>query len=216
MVALEAATGDIAWRGTYGSPVVFASVSENATGAGTIYAGMSSPDRIVAFAGSYDVQVFDITLTPISNSDVFQASVDASIRNVGDENISRSFQVWVNDTVQGLTTVLADTTIPYLRAREGFTVRIDSWNFTAGTHKLNVAIEQLPGERDRQNNYLQVSFFASAGPPKVVTVWSQGFWIGLVVVGIAGLGAGWLIAVAGRRREREAADITRSRQESRP
>src|SRR5207249_9779372 len=107
MIALDPATGDLAWMGTYGSPIVFASVSENATGSGTIFAGMSSPDRVVAFGGSSDLQAFDIALTPISNPGVFQASVEASIRNVGDENVSRSFRVWLNDTIQGVTTVLA-------------------------------------------------------------------------------------------------------------
>jgi hypothetical protein len=216
MAALAPATGDVTWTGTFGSAVVYASVSENATGRGTIYAGMSFPDRVVAFGGSSDLRAVDITLTPISNPDVFQASIDASIRNGGDENVSRSFWVWVNDTVQGAPTTLANTTLPYLRPGDGFTVHIDSWNFSAGTHTISVAVQRLPGDRDSSNNAISFKFFASAGPPKILTVWSPAFWVALIVVGVAGLGAGWLVAVANRRRDQEAAGTVRGRQEPRP
>jgi outer membrane protein assembly factor BamB len=215
MDALNATTGDVTWTGTYGSPVAFASVSENATGSGTIYAGMSSPDRVVAFGGSSDLRARDIALTQIPTPNVFQASIDASIQNVGDENVSQSFWVSVSDTIAGDTTVLANTTVPYLGRNAAFTVSIDSWNFTAGTHSISLKVQVLPGDRNPNNNTLSFEFFATAGPPKIITVWSPGFWIALIVVGVAGLGAGWLIAVANRRREQEVAELIRSRQEPR-
>ena len=215
MVALDSGTGDVTWSGTYAAPIAQASVSGNATGKGVIYAGTSSPDRVVAFAGSSDLRAVDITLTPISNPDVFQATIDASIKNSGDENVSRSFSVWVNDTVAGVPRILSNTTVPYLKAGDGFTVHIESWNFTAGTHTISVAAERVPGERNSQNNAISFKFFASAGPPRIVTTWSPAFWIGLVVIGVAGIGAGWLIAMANRRREREAAEMIRARQEPR-
>jgi len=216
MFALNSTTGDVTWNGTYGSPVAFASISENATGSGTIYAGMSSPDRVVAFGGWSDLRTVGITVTQIPNPNVFQASIDASIQNVGDENVSQSFWVSVSDKIAGGTTVLANTTVPYLRAKAGVTVSIDSWNFTAGTHTISLMVQVLPGDRNPKNNTLSFEFFATAGPPKIITVWSPGFWIALIVVGVAGLGAGWLIAVANRRREQEAAGTVRGPQEPRP
>ena len=215
MVALASGTGDVTWSGTYATPITRASVSENATGKGVIYAGTSSPDRVVAFAGSSDLRAVDITLTPITNPDVFQATVDASIKNAGDENVSRSFSVWVNDTVAGVPRILSNTTVPYLKAGDGFTVHIESWNFTAGTHTISIAAERVPGDRNPQNNAISFKFFASVGPPRIVTMWSPAFWIGLVVIGVAGIGAGWLVAIANRRREREAAEMIQARQEPR-
>ena len=215
MVALDSGAGDVTWSGTYAAPIALASVSENATGKGVIYAGTSSPDRVVAFAGSSDLRAVDITLTPISNPDVFQATIDASIKNAGDENVSLSFSVWVNDTVAGVPRILSNMTVPYLKAGDGFTVHIEAWNFTSGTHTISVAAERVPGDRNTQNNAISFKFFASVGPPRIVTMWSPAFWIGLVVIGVAGIGAGWLIAMANRRREREAAEMIRARQEPR-
>ena len=215
MVSLDPSTGDVTWSSPYGSGVAIASVSENATGKGVIYAGMSSPDRVVAFGGSSDLRAVDISLTPIPNPDVFQAAVDASIKNAGDENVSRSFRVWVNDSVAGVPTNLRTTTVPYLKAGDGVTIHIDSWNFSTGTHTLSVTVETVPGDRNPNNNAISNKFFASAGPPKIVTVWSPAFWVALVVVGVAGVGAGWLVAIGQRRREHEAAEVVRSRQEPR-
>ena len=98
---------------------------------------------------------------------------------------------------------------------DSVTIHIDSWNFSAGTHTISVAVEVVPGDRNPNNNAISNKFFASAGPPKVVTVWSPAFWVALVVVGVAGVGAGWLVAIGQRRREHEAAEIVRSRQEPR-
>ncbi len=216
MVALNATTGDMAWTGKFGSPVGFASVSENATGKGTIYGGMSSPDRVVAFGGSSDLRPLDISVAQIPNPNAYQASIDATIVNSGDENVSRNFWVSVTDSFQGDDIELANATVPYLRSQASFRVTIDSWNFTSGQHTISVEIQKLPEDRNPDNNTASYKFFATVGPPRVFTEWSPAFWIGLIVVGVAGLGAGWLIAVAGRRREREAAEMARSRQESRP
>jgi len=213
VVALDPTSGDISWSGEFGS-VAYASISENSTGRGVIYAGLSTPDRLAAYQGSSDLRAVDLTVSAVPNPDVFQASIDATIKNAGDESVSRPFYVSVTDTIGGIPTVLRNTTVASLKAGAGVTISIPPWNFTTGSHTLKLHVEAVPGDRNPDNNELPLKFFASAGPPKVIVEWSPTFWVALVVIGAAGAGGGWLVGFAQRRREVELEKMLRERREA--
>ena len=214
MTALDPATGDVTWTRTFRSAVAYASISENRTGRGLIFAGQSSPNSLAALQGSSDLRAVDIAVSPISNPAVFQASIDATIKNAGDEGVSTRFRVWVNDTIGGVPTILTNTTVSSLKSGAGFTVSIPPWNFTTGTHTITLTVESVAGDRNPSNNVLSVKFFASPGPPRVIVEWSPAFWIALVIIGALGVGGGWLVGFAQQRREKELEKMLRERREA--
>jgi hypothetical protein len=206
LIALDPATGDVAWAGPFHAPVGPASIAD-----GVIYAGLGMPPRIAALKGSPDLAVrpSDISLTSVPNPNAFQAFIEVSVKNVGDAPVTTPFNVTVTDGPAGA--VLIHNRVPRLNASTATTVRLDSWNFTAGTHNITVVVEATAGERSAANNRASITFYAFAGPPRTVTEWAPSFSIALAIVAIAAVGLGYAIAAAARRREKELQSVLQER-----
>ncbi len=208
VLALSPATGTPTWSHTLPAPA-----SEGAIADRTLYVGFGSPAWIGALAGAPDLAVrpADVSITPIPRQDVFQAGIDVTVRNAGDANASHAFRVDVYDTIQGTVTPLANATVPYLKPGDAVHVTVDSWSFTTGPHTIRVEVQAIPGERDGTNNLASVTFYAAAGPPNIVYQWAPSIFLAIVLVGVAGVGAGWLMGTAGRRRERALQEMLQER-----
>ncbi len=206
LLALDPASGDAVWSGPFPAPVGPASIAD-----GVMYVGLGMPPRMAALEGSPDLAVrpSDIDLTSVPNPDAFQASVEVTVRNVGDAPVTTPFNVTVTDGPSG--SLLMQVRVGRLSPSTATIVRLESWNFTAGTHNVTVVVDSVAGERSVANNRASITFYAFAGPPRVVTEWAPSFAIGLAVVAVAAAGLGYAIAAATRKREKELESVLRER-----
>ncbi|HEY4704767.1 MAG TPA: PQQ-binding-like beta-propeller repeat protein [Thermoplasmata archaeon] len=213
LVALSPATGGPTWGRALPAPVAFGTIADK-----VLYVAFGSPARIGALAGQPDLAVrpADVSITPIARQDVFEASVDVTVRNAGDANASHVFRVDVYDAMQGRLTPLANGTFPYLKPGDAVHVTVDAWSFAAGPHSIRVDVEAIPGERDTTNNEASIAFYAAAGPPNIVYQWALSIFLAIVLVGVAGVGAGWLMGTAGQRRERALQAMLQEREKAGP
>ncbi|HLE45760.1 MAG TPA: PQQ-binding-like beta-propeller repeat protein [Thermoplasmata archaeon] len=213
VVALSPAAGTPTWSHALPAPASFGVIADK-----VLYVAYGSPARIAALAGQPDLAVrpVDVSITPSSRQDVFEASVDVTVRNAGDANASHAFRVDVYDVIQGTLTPIANGTFPYLKPGDAVHVTADAWSFVAGPHSIRVDVETVPGERDTTNNEASIAFYAAAGPPNIVYQWAPSILLAIVLVGAGGVGAGWLLGTAGRRRERALQAMLQEREKAGP